>query len=223
MFRTKRDDTLVRTIERQYGVDLCARGDMTLGSLLEERGFDSISQLLEAYRGRLTYHAKRRRLFLSFHAEDKAQVQGFRLMAQNPNVATDFYDGSLQEPVDSERSSYIRRVIREKIQRASVAVCLIGNGTAWRDWVDWELRTALELGKGICGVRLKESRGRTPPLLTEIGAPIAPWDVDRIVSVIECAAARPQCSATVLVGADTFPQIRGRRGQSARTVELDGQ
>ena len=79
MYRTKRNDTLVGTIERQYRIDLHARSDMTLGNLLEKRGFDSLSQLLQAYLGRLNYHARRRRLFLSFHAEDKPQVQGFRL------------------------------------------------------------------------------------------------------------------------------------------------
>jgi hypothetical protein len=190
VFRAKRDDTLVRTIERQYGIDLHARGDMLLGNLLEERGFDSLSQLLDAYHGRLTKPKRKRRLFLSFHAEDRPQVAGFRLMARNPNIAVDFYDGSLKVPVNSEEAGYIRKVIREKIQRASVVVCLIGNGTAWRDWVDWELRTSIELGKGICGVRLKESRGRTPPVLAEAEAPIAKWDMEAIIAAIECAAAR---------------------------------
>jgi len=190
VFRRKRDDTRVDTIEKLYRVNLNSRGDGLLGNLLDERGFNSLHQFLEAYHGRLTYHARKRRLFLSFHAEDRLQVQGFRLMAYNENVATDFYDGSLQEPVDSERASYIKSVIREKIQRASVLVCLIGNGTAWRDWVDWELRTARGLRKGVCGARLKDSRGRTPPLLSEIGAPVARWDVEAIVAAIECAAAR---------------------------------
>ncbi len=191
VFRAKRDDTLVATIERQYGIDVHARGDMTLGTLLQERGFDSLTQFLEAYRGRLSGHAKKRRVFLSFHMEDRQQVQGFRLMASNPKLDIDIYDYSLQEPVDSERSSYVRSVIREKIHRASVVICLIGNGTAWRDWVDWELRAAHELGKGICGVRLKDSRGRVPPLLREIAAPISPsMEVEEVIRVIECAAAR---------------------------------
>lgn len=59
------------------------------------------------YRRKLTYHPNKRRLFLSFHAEDKQQVQGFRLMSRNPNVELDFYDGSLVAPINSENSSYI--------------------------------------------------------------------------------------------------------------------
>jgi hypothetical protein len=190
MFRKKRDDTLVGTVERQHGINLNARSDTLLGNLLDDRGFDSLSQLLDAYRGKLTYHPTRRRVFLSFHAEDKQQVMGFRLMIKNPKVDIDLYDQGLQQAINSENSSYIKRVIREKIRHASVLLCLIGNGTAWRDWVDWELNSAVELGKGVCGVRLPGSRGRTPPLLKEIGAPIAPWGVPNIVAAIECAAAR---------------------------------
>jgi hypothetical protein len=163
---------------------------MLLGNLLEERGFDSLTQFLTAFRGQATSHARQRRLFLSFHQEDKAQVQGFRLMTYNTNVTLDFSDLSVRQAVNSDNSTYVRQVIKQKISNSSVAVCLIGNGTAWRDWVDWELRTAIALGKGICGVRLKDSRGRVPEALKTIGAPVVPWDVDNITTVIEMAAAR---------------------------------
>jgi hypothetical protein len=189
VFTKKRADTLVGTIEQQYSVNLHARSDMLLGSVLEDRGFDSLSQLLDAYRGKLSYHARRRRVFLSFHAEDKQQVAGFRLMLKNPKLDLNIYDQGLQESINSERSAYIKQVIRDKIHPCSVVLCLIGNGTAWREWVDWELSTAHELRKGICGVRLKGSHGRTPQLLKDVGAPIARWDVRDIVSTIECAAA----------------------------------
>jgi len=191
MFRSTREDTLIKTIEARYGIDLHARDDMKLGNLLERRGFESLTQLLKAYRGNLTYHACKRRIYLSFHVEDLPQVRGFRLMARAPNLEIEFHDGSLREVINSTRGSYIKQQIRSIIQNSSVVVCLIGNGTAWRDWVEWELKTALELGKGICGIRLKDSRGRVPQPLRAIDAPIAPWgDVQDLVAVIECAAAR---------------------------------
>ena len=191
MFRKKRYDTLVSTIEEQYHINLNARSDMLLGNLLRKRGFDSLSQLLKAYNGKLAHHPKRRKVFLSFHAGDKRQVTGFRLMIRNPNLSLDIYDQGLQTPINSARGSYIKRVIREKIRTSQVVLCLIGSGTAWREWVDWELNTGLVLRKGICGVRLKGSRGRTPPLLKEIDAPVASWgDIQEIIKVIECANAR---------------------------------
>jgi hypothetical protein len=190
VFRAKRSDTKVGTIEARYGIDLHARSDMLLSNLLEERGFDSLSQLVRAFRCQLTIHARKRRLFLSFHSEDKRQVGDFRALATDPEVDIDFYDDGLREPINSERGPYVKSLIRGKIDRASVVVCLIGNGTAWREWVDWELSYALQRHKGICGVRLDGARGRRPELLFEIGSPIARWDHDDIIAVIECAAAR---------------------------------
>ena len=190
MFRQKREDTLVGTIERKHRLSLNARSDMTLGALLADRGFQSLTQFLRAYRGHLDYHASSRRVFLSFHREDLKQVSGFRLMMGNPRVALTVSDQAVRDPVNSDRSSYVRQALRNKIAAVDVVVCMIGNGTAWREWVEWELKTALSLHKGICGVRLKGSRGRAPSLLREIDALIASWDVPSIIAAIECAAAR---------------------------------
>lgn len=190
MFRRKNSSTKVENVEITYGIDLNARGDTKLGNLLRTRGFDSQSQLIRAARGQLTEPARVRKLFLSFHYEDRNQVNGFRLLAHNPNLPIDFSDVSVRAPINSEEAAYLKRTISEKINRCSVVVCLIGNGTAWREWVDWELETGLRLGKGVCGVRLKGSRGRAPDMLRRMDAPVANWDQDAIIAAIECAAAR---------------------------------
>lgn len=190
MYRQKRSDTLVSSIERSYRINLNARSDAKLGNLLRERGFFSLSELLKAHCGRLDYHASPRRVFLSFHREDLRQVAGLRLMMRNERLALDISDEPNREPVGSERSSYVKQVLRDRIRRVDVVMCLIGNGTAWREWVDWELRTAVEEGRGVCGVRLKGSHGRAPSILGAIGAPIAPWELGRMIAAIECAAAR---------------------------------
>ena len=178
------------TIERDYGIVLNARRDAKLGNLLQERGFDSLTQLLLAYRRRLEYHASPRRVFLSFHRDDLRQVSGFRLMMRNEGLALDISDEPNREPVGSERSSYIRQVLRDRIRRVDVVICMIGDGTAWREWVDWELQTAVDFHRGVCGVRLKDSRGRAPTILKAIDAPIAQWEMTRIVAAIEAAAAQ---------------------------------
>jgi len=190
MFQRKRRDTLVSTIERQYGIDLHARADMKLSGLLRDRGFESLTRLLTAYRGRSTRHGSPRSVFLSFHAEDLRRVAGFRLMTDNPRVALDLNEEATRQPVKSERSRYVRQALRERIRAVEVMVCLIGNGTAWRGWVDWELETAWSLHKGLCGVRIRETFGKTPSVLSKVEAPIAPWTTEAIVAAIECAAAR---------------------------------
>jgi hypothetical protein len=129
-------------------------------------------------------------VFLSFHREDLRQVSGFRLMMRNERLALDISDEPNREPVGSERSSYIKRVLRERIRRVGVVICMIGDGTAWREWVDWELQTEVDLHRAAYGVRLKDSRGRAPEILRAIDAPIAQWDMATIVAAIEAAAAR---------------------------------
>ncbi|MFM9850229.1 MAG: hypothetical protein ACKVP3_24115 [Hyphomicrobiaceae bacterium] len=44
--REKRGDTRVSTIEEQYHVDFGVRGDMHLDTLLDQRGANSLSDLL---------------------------------------------------------------------------------------------------------------------------------------------------------------------------------
>jgi MTH538 TIR-like domain (DUF1863) len=134
------------------------------------------------------------------HATDLIQrrttAQHFRCERVPENMrssASRFHMGlldSLSVAINSENGSYVKQALREKIQRTSVLVCLIGNGTAWRDWVDWEIRTAYDMGKGACGVRLKGSRGRCPSALADRNAPVASWEMTEIIAAIECAAAR---------------------------------
>lgn len=48
--REKRDDTLVRTIEKKYDRDFGVRGDMQLGTLLEKERVESLDELLRKHR-----------------------------------------------------------------------------------------------------------------------------------------------------------------------------
>lgn len=50
--RAKRGDTLVRTIERQYGVDLGVRGDMRLDTLKARTGQASLNDILHGGAGK---------------------------------------------------------------------------------------------------------------------------------------------------------------------------
>lgn len=50
--RAKRGDTLVGTIEKQYGVDLGVRSDMRLSTLRERTGLPSLNDILHGGRGK---------------------------------------------------------------------------------------------------------------------------------------------------------------------------
>jgi len=48
----KRGDTLVRTIEKKYGVDLGYRSDAKLHTILKKEGVPSLSKLLKMTNGK---------------------------------------------------------------------------------------------------------------------------------------------------------------------------
>ena len=98
---------------------------------------------------------KKKRVFLSFRAEDRQQVQGLRLLATNPDYDLEFYDESVRVAIDSWNADYVKKVIREKIARSSVTVCMVGALTYTSAWVDWELFESAQKRNKIIAMGLK--------------------------------------------------------------------
>lgn len=90
-----------------------------------------------------------KRVFISFRAEDRMQVNGLRLLAANPNFDIEFYDESVRTAIKSSDPAYIRRKIREKIDRTSVTLCMVSELTYTSTWVNWELEESIDKGNAI--------------------------------------------------------------------------
>jgi hypothetical protein len=126
-----------------------------------------------------------KRVFFSFAAEDVQQVRGLRLLAANPNYELDFYDESVRVPFDSENADYIKRKIREKINRASVTVCLISEETHKSGWVDWELEESDKKGNTIIAMALKGvTQAVLPKLVKQKGLAFHAWDPEALNRLI---------------------------------------
>jgi len=107
---------------------------------------------------------EKKRVFLSFRAEDRQQVQGLRLLAANPDYNLEFYDESVRTAIDSSDADYVKSAIRRKILRTSVTVCMIGPLTHTSAWVDWELSESLKKGNKIIAMGLKGLVAATLPV-----------------------------------------------------------
>ena len=130
-----------------------------------------------------------RNVFLSFVEEDIYLVNLFRGQAKNENNDMEFSDYSVKEPFDSENADYIKQQIRNLIKKVSVTLCLVGETTYKSRWVNWEIKTSVELGKGLVGVKLHSSpKDIIPQALKDNGAEIVDWDIKEIVQAIERAA-----------------------------------
>ena len=93
-----------------------------------------------------------RHVFISFDHEDLDEVNLLRGQAKNDKVDLQFDDHSLKEPFDSTNADYIKRQIREKIDRCSVTVVYLSEKTASSKWVNWEIEESIKRGKGVIGV-----------------------------------------------------------------------
>lgn len=130
-----------------------------------------------------------KRVFLSFRAEDRKRVDGVRLLAANDQFDIEFYDESLRSAIDSVDADYIKRVIREKIRRASVTVCLMSAETHTSAWVDWEINESFEARNTVICMGLPGHPGlmTVPASALAHGLPWHGWDHNRLKSLIENA------------------------------------
>lgn len=127
----------------------------------------------------------KKRVFLSFRGEDREQVAGLRLLAANPNYDLEFYDESVRVAIDSYQADYIKQVIRAKISRTTVTVCLIGTMTASSTWVDWELEESAKKGNKIIAMALKGvDRAVLPKLISDNKITFHGWDPTLLARLI---------------------------------------
>ncbi|MFQ5906621.1 MAG: TIR domain-containing protein [bacterium] len=138
----------------------------------------------------------RRRVFLSFRGEDVDLVNLFRAQARREDSELDFIDFSLQVPFRSENAQYIQRGIRARIRACSVTVVLVGETTYQSEWVDWEVRESVRLGKGVVAVSLKRDPTiPVPQALLDHGVRVIPRDHSLINRAIQEAAQNRRSSS----------------------------
>jgi len=130
-----------------------------------------------------------KRVFISFRHEDRPQVNGLRLLAANDRFDIEFYDESLRSAIDSTNADYVRRRIREKIQRTSVTVCLVSALTYTSTWVDWELEEGIEKGNAIFCMGLPNGPGQLtlPAPARRLKLGWYAWDINLLHRLISSA------------------------------------
>jgi hypothetical protein len=125
------------------------------------------------------------RAFLSFVEEDLNLVNLFRGQARNERIDLEFSDYSIKIPFNSTNADYIARGITDQLKLATLTVCLFGPSTYSSEWVNWELKKSLELGKPIMGVCLyNDGRVRYHPAPLEKW-PRVMWNIPDIVATMD--------------------------------------
>jgi|HubBroStandDraft_1064217.scaffolds.fasta_scaffold397460_2 hypothetical protein len=130
-----------------------------------------------------------RHVYFAFHYKDDIfranQVRNSGLLFGATSVG--FADRSLWERAKTKGDEALEELILDGLEGTSATVVLIGEKTAQRKWVNFEIRESRDRNNALIGVRIHHlvdhkqetsRRGRIPDLLAEIDAPIYDWDGD---------------------------------------------
>jgi len=109
-------------------------------------------------------------IFISYaYSSDKHYKNLLLAWDKNDLFDFEFYDGSVTKPVNSTDAGPVKRVISQKISKATHLLCIVGKDTHKSDWVAWEIEKAIELGRKIIAVKTDRSN-TTPDALYGVGA-----------------------------------------------------
>ena len=115
------------------------------------------------------------RTFVGFSSTDLKYYTLMLAWKAHERVEFDFVDCQLQNDLNSEDESYIKRKCRARINMAGTYILLIGADTRFKHkYVRWEAEVAVEKECRIIGVNLdgwrRINKATCPPLLKGIGA-----------------------------------------------------
>lgn len=112
----------------------------------------------------------KKKVFISYDYDNDKHYKNL-LLAWDANGEFDFSlnDQSVDVSVNSNDAAAIKRVISAKINNSTYFLCLVGKDTHNSEWVSWEIKKAVELGKKIIAVKIS-STNTTPSELLGVGA-----------------------------------------------------
>ncbi len=96
-----------------------------------------------------------RRAFFSFHYQrdvHRAYVVRNSWVTKPDREVAGFFDSSVFESKQRTSDDALKRFLNDGLVNSSVTCVLIGNQTAWRRWVRYELLRSFSEGKGLFGI-----------------------------------------------------------------------
>jgi len=126
-------------------------------------------------------------VFISHVHEDDSLLSDLKSLISRAGM--EVRDASItdEEPNYAENEQYIKyQILAPKIDWASTLVVLISHDTAYSDYVNWEIKYAVEHGKRVVGVFVQGATDAdVPEELGKIGdAAIVGWQGNRIIDAI---------------------------------------
>ncbi len=131
--------------------------------------------------------ADKKNIFISHVHEDDDLLPKLKDLISKAGM--EVRDGSINsdKPNNANNPDYIKeKYLKPHIDWASTLVVLITHDTAQSDWVNWEIKYAVEQGKNVVGVFAQGATDADiPEALRTLGdAAVVGWQSERVVDAI---------------------------------------
>lgn len=117
-----------------------------------------------------------RRTFLSFHYKKDhwrvSQVKQMGVIEEQPLLTANKW-----EEVENAGDKAIKKWIDDNLDGKSCLIVLIGEKTAGRKWVNYEIETAWNAGKGVLGVYIHNLKDSDEKQSSKGASPFEGWKV----------------------------------------------
>lgn len=134
--------------------------------------------------------ADQHNIFISHYGKDDEHVQSLkaRLKDRGYDVRNFSVDSTNHKDGRKPSDAVVQRLLKMRIKWSKVLICLIGDKTHTRDWVDFEIEEAKNQGKRIIGIYTHGSMetAEPPENLKKYASDIIGWNsIDKLGDLIE--------------------------------------
>jgi len=114
---------------------------------------------------------------------DKHHKDLKKLLNNRGYFNVEFEEATKDEPIDSENATYIKQVLKKKIENSNIILGLAGIYASHSEWMQWELEKAVNLGIPIIGVA-PSGQERLSTVVTSKSVKDVRWNTESIVQAI---------------------------------------
>jgi hypothetical protein len=106
-----------------------------------------------------------------------------RLLVERKFFNAEFYEVPRDERINSENTSYIKRMLKEKILSSDIVIVIAGMFAAHSKWIAWELETAHNNSIPVIAV-IPRGQEKIPRIVTNLANEDVRWNTESIVAAI---------------------------------------
>lgn len=116
------------------------------------------------------------------HVQDLKNLRN--LLESRGYFNVEFQESSPSEPINSENSSYIKKVLKAKILSSDIILGIAGMYASYSEWIEWELKTANNNNIPVVGV-IPRGQIRVSQIITNYAKDTVGWNTESIIKAIK--------------------------------------